>query len=176
MSSHFTPLEPRGQTHTLIHTQTHIPMIYTESILRYKSCTWFNKAFSSKSTTRCNPYFGWYKIYKQWHQPKEGLTLVDVLENALFVVCTCTWLYVFELTVTGWCIMVTYIAGSSWLLVSLLFIVISASFFKFKIFKTRHKSACGQCTPGLKIVSADVCMCVCVCVCVCVSTPKAINS
>ena len=43
-----------------------------------------NNAFSSTST-RFNPFFGWwYRLYILY-QPKEGLNLVNVLENALFV-------------------------------------------------------------------------------------------
>ena len=66
--------------------------------MQLNTCT--NKAFSSTST-RFNPYFGWYKTYKRKHQPKYGLNLVDVLENASFVHvfgCMC----MLELTDTGW--------------------------------------------------------------------------
>ena len=75
------------------------------------TCT--NEAFSSTST-RFNPYFGWYKhIRKQQHQPKQGLNLVDVLENASFVhvfSCMC----MLELTITGWWIIVAYLSIPNW--------------------------------------------------------------
>ena len=58
-----------------------------------------NKAFFSTST-KFNPYFGWYKITPA----KVGLNLVKVLENALFVHA---FGYMVELTVTGWCIIAT---------------------------------------------------------------------
>ena len=56
--------------------------------------------------TRLNP-----SVFK----PKQGLNLLDMLEDALFV-CICIW-YVFELTVanTGWWLT----AVSNWLHVSL---------------------------------------------------------
>ena len=55
-------------------------------------------------------------------------------------ICTCIWLWVITAADTGWCIgshflsVTMHIAGSSWLLVSILFIVIPTSFFKFYIF------------------------------------------
>ena len=56
-----------------------------------------------------------------------------MLENALFVH---TFGYMVELTVTGWCIIVTqlFLTGSSLLLVTLLFIAIPTSFIKFQFF------------------------------------------
>ena len=67
------------------------------------TCT--NEVLSSTST-KFNLYFGRFKTYKRPHQPKKGLNLVDVLENPSFVhVFGCTDM--FELTVTGWWIIVT---------------------------------------------------------------------
>ena len=43
-----------------------------------------NKAFSGTST-KFNPYFGWYFHLYILYQSKQGLILVDVLDNALFV-------------------------------------------------------------------------------------------
>ena len=43
------------------------------------------------------------------YQPRSEAKSVDVIENALLnYVGTCIWPNVFELTVTGWCIIVTY--------------------------------------------------------------------
>ena len=67
------------------------------SNMRTNACT--NKAFSSIST-RFNPTLAGI----EYMSDNTSLNLVDVLESALFVHA---FSYMFELTVTGWCIIAT---------------------------------------------------------------------
>ena len=86
----------------------HQPVIVSSN-MQPNACT--NKAFSSTST-KFNPYLGWsYHLYILY-QSKQELNLVDEPENALFVHA---FIYIFELTVTGWCIIDTqlFLTGSS---------------------------------------------------------------
>ena len=85
-------------------TIIHQPVIVSSNMhMQPNTCT--NEAFSSTST-RFNPKFGWFCRLYVLYQPKLGLNLVDVLENASFV-HVFGYMCMFELTITGWWIIIT---------------------------------------------------------------------
>ena len=128
-----------------------------------------NIAFSSAST-RFHPYFGWsYHLYTYLYHPKQGINLIDLLENALFVHA---FAYMFELTVTGSCIIATQLfpSGLSYLTFFLIFhcdpyFLSQIGFLNQAL--TGHRLACAW---FLKIVCVWTSVCVFVCV-----HPEAIN-
>ena len=130
--------------------------------------TYTNEVFSSTST-RFNPYFSWcchLYVLHCTYQPKQGLNLADVLENASFVHvfgCMC----MFELTVTGWWIIVAQLSIPNWfelhgqLLTFILFIEIPTSFSKFKsfvqlVFKTEFKKKQGLIQKQEAVLRSDI--------------------